>query len=250
LRDDVTVATTSDTGTGLRGRFWLQGAPEGEAIPGRLLLEAGSNPLLELDEALTPLTREIRRTKLPDGGEAVTSTLIPAEELARQSLTIYGTLETGELVTLPSAFTAGWTERGTGYRSHRLQAFYALLGDHVDGAEALFTRVRVRIRHLDAWASLRGFTLTPDLAAGKFELAFEKPEVKSAALVSGARVALEQVTGWKGPDVSGGMLERQVWLDVLDMPPATYRDIERTTVKPLMNLLTLSVWKSMTSPGS
>ena len=69
--------TTNDAGSGLRGLFWLQGA-------------AGANPRLDLDEALTPLTREIRRTKLPDGREAVTSTLIPPEELVRQSLTIYG----------------------------------------------------------------------------------------------------------------------------------------------------------------
>jgi hypothetical protein len=54
-------------------------------------------------------------------------------------------------------------------------------------------------------------------------------------------VALEQVTGWKGPDVSGGRLEREVWLNVLDVPPATNHDIERIIVKPLVNLLTLSV---------
>src|SRR6266704_3352311 len=35
LHDDLAMATTtSDTGAGLRGRFWLQGAPEGEAVPG------------------------------------------------------------------------------------------------------------------------------------------------------------------------------------------------------------------------
>lgn len=225
----------------MRGRFWLRGTPEREAIPGRLLLEAGSHPLLELDGALTPLWRETSRRKLPDGGEVVTSSPVPSEELISQSLTIHGEIETGELVTLPSAFTAGWTERGTGYKIHRLQAFYALVGDHVNGADALFTRARIRIRHLDAWANLPGFTLTPDLAAGMHTLAFERPEVPQATLANGARVAVEQVTGWEGPDVSGGKLKREVWLDVLDVPPATYRDIERTIVKPLVNLLTLSV---------
>jgi hypothetical protein len=233
--------TTSDPSTGLRGRFWLQGNSEGEGTSGRLILVAGSDPLLELDELLTPLTRETGRRKLPDGRELVTSSLIPPQEWAGQSLTIYGALQTGELVTLPSAFTAGFTSWGTGYQSHRLQAFYALLGDHVDGADALFTRVRLRIRHLDAWANLPGFTLTPDLAAGRYTLAFEKPQVLPAALAGGGRVAIEQVTGWEGPGVSGGKLERQVWLDVLDVPPATYREIERTIVKPLVNLLTLSV---------
>ncbi len=186
--------------------------------------------------------RETSRRQLPDGREARTSSPVPWQELAGQSLTVHGTLdETGEPVTLPSAFTAGWTIRGTGSHSHRLQAFYALLGDHVDGADALFTRVRVRIRHLDAWANLPGFTLTPDLSTGKHTLAFEKPEVAPASLASGARLALEQVTGWNGPNACGGKLERQLWVDVLDMPPVSYRDIERAIVKPLMNLLTLSV---------
>lgn len=235
------ATTMSDKGTGLRGQFWLQGNSEGKGTSGRLFLVAGSHPLLELDGLLTPLTRETGRRKLPDGRELVESSLISPQEWVRQALTIHGTLETGEPVTLPSAFTAGWTDRGTGYQSHRLQSFYALVGDHVDGADALFTQVRIRIRHLDAWANMPGFTHTPDLAAGKHTLAFEKPAVPPAALASGGRVAIEQVVGWEGPGVSGGRLERQVWLDVLDMPPATFRDIERTTVKPLMNLLALSV---------
>jgi len=102
------ATTTSDTGPGLRGRFWLQGTPEGEAIPGRLFLGAGSHPLLELDEVLTPMTRETSRRKLPDGSEGVTSSLVSPQELVGQSLTIHGELETGELMTLPSEFTAGW----------------------------------------------------------------------------------------------------------------------------------------------
>jgi hypothetical protein len=235
------ATTTSDAGDGLRGRFWRQDGPEGEAVPGRLFLKAGVHPVLELDGALTPLMREMSWRKLPDGGEARISSPVPWQELAGQSLTVHGTLDDGEPVTLPSAFTAGWTITGTGSYSHRLQAFYALLGDHVDGADALFTRARVRIRHLDAWANLPGFMLTPDLSARKVTLAFQKPEVTAASLASGARVALEQVTSWNGPNASGGALERQLWVDVTDMPPVSYRDIERTIVKPLMNLLTLSV---------
>ena len=214
-----------------------------QAISGRLFLKAGSGPLLELDEAVTPLWSETGRTKLPGGGEVVTSTLVPPEELARQSLTVHGELDTGERVTLPSAFTAGWTQNGTGYQSQRLRAFYALIGDHVDGANARFTGVRVRIRHLDAWANLPGFTSALDPATGKQTLVFEKPDVPPAALANGARVVVEQVTGRQGPDVSGGKLKRQVWLAVLNAPPATYRDIERSIVKPLANLLTLSTSK-------
>ena len=235
------AAATNDINNGLRGRFWLQGNPQDEAITGRFFLMPGAHPLLELDEPLTPLMQETSRTKLPDGAEVVTSSPVSSVDLARQSLCIHGTLETGELVTLPSAFTAGWTVRGSGYNVHRLQAFYAIVGDHVDGTAALFTRVRVRIRHLDAWASLPGFSRTLDLAAGKKGLAFEPPEVPPATLTSGARVTLEQVTGWVGPDVSGGRLERKVWVNVEGLPPATYRDIGRTIIKPLANLLSLSV---------
>lgn len=171
------AAATSDASTGLRGRFRLQGNSEDEAIAGRLFLMPGANPLLELDEPLTQLMQETSRTKQPDGTEVVTSSPVSSVDLTRQSLCIHGTLETGELVTLSSAFTAGWTVRGSGYNCYRFQAFYAILGDHVDGTAALFTRVRVRIRHLDAWANLPGFSRTLDLAAGKKGLAFEAPEV-------------------------------------------------------------------------
>jgi hypothetical protein len=43
--------------------------------------------------------------------------------------------------------------------------------------------------------SWEGSRLTPDLTAGKYTLTFEKPEVPQATQASGARVALEQVTG-------------------------------------------------------
>jgi hypothetical protein len=55
----------NDAGTGLRGRFWLQGEPEDKAVPGRLFLQAGANPQLELDGMLTPVLREKTRSALP-----------------------------------------------------------------------------------------------------------------------------------------------------------------------------------------
>jgi len=75
LRDDLSMATTtSGTGPGLRGRFWLQGTPEGRSDPPvAYSWGLGLNPLLELDEVLTPMTRETSRRKLPDGSEGVTS---------------------------------------------------------------------------------------------------------------------------------------------------------------------------------
>ncbi|MGH3275588.1 MAG: hypothetical protein ACRDNZ_14855, partial [Streptosporangiaceae bacterium] len=97
----------------------------------------------------TPLMRETSCKQLPDGTEVRTSSPVPPQELAGQSLTIHGTLdETGE-----------------------------------------------------------------------------------------------PVTGWGLPDARGGQLERRLWLDILGMPPTTYRDLDRKVVKPLMNLLTFAVGK-------
>jgi hypothetical protein len=240
------AATTSDTSSGLRGRFWLQGGKEDDAIPGRVFLQAGAHPRLELDGALTPLIRETSRKQLPDGTQVRTSAPVPPQELAGQALTIHGVLdEGGAEVTLPAAFTNGFTMRGTGAQSHRLQAFYALAGAHVDGADALFTSLRVRIRHLDAWANLPGFKLDPDFAANKYTLSFEAPDVSPATMASGARLAINQMAGWGPglPTACGGQLERRIWLDVQDLPPMTYRDLDRKVVKPLMNLLTFAVGK-------
>jgi ApeA N-terminal domain 1 len=236
------VTTENEANAGLRGRFWIQGDPE-EALPGTLFLRPGAHPLLELDGALVPLMRETSRRKLPDGREVPTSSPVPEEELTGQYFTVHGTLDkTGEDVTLPSAFTIGWTP-GTGPTSHRLQSFYALLGAHVDGADTTFTSVRLRIRHLDAWANLPGFWIAPGSASGSWTLVFEPPEVPPATMANGARIVLEQMPGVVTPTICGGHLERHLLLDVIDMPPATYRDLDRTIAKPLTNLLALAVGK-------
>ncbi len=232
--------TASDTSSGLRGRFWLQGEPEEKAVPGTLFLRPGSHPQLELDDALVPLIRETSRRSLPDGRELRESSLVPIEELVSQSLTIHGTLnKNAEDVTLPAAFTIGLT-MGPGPASHRLQAFYALLGAHVDGADTQFTSARIRIRHLDAWANLRSFKIA-GTADGGWTLTFEPAKVSSATMPSGARITLEQVHEVETPTVQRGQMKRHLLLDVLSMPPADYRDIDRKIVKPLMNLLTLAV---------
>ena len=167
----------------------------------------GANPLLELDEPLTPLMQETSRTKQPDGTEVVTSSPISSVDLARQSLNIHGTLETGELVTLPSAFTAGWTVRGSGYNSHRLQSFYAILGDHVDGTTAQ-SHPRPRpdtpgAGHRGGAGSCRGSTLAPQPAA--------QPAARPRAAAQPAPGIDEQrtTTGFRSPPNAGTRYSRQ-----------------------------------------
>lgn len=235
------VTMGSEADAGMRGRFWLRGDPKDKAVSGTLFLRPGAHPLLELDGALTPLMRESSRKNLPDGSEVRISSPAPDEELTGQYLTVHGTLDkTGEDVTLPSAFTVWWTW-GANHTSHRLQAFYALLGAHVDGVEATFTSARIRIRHLDAWANLRGFKVAAGSVDGSWTLSFEPPTISQATMTNGARIVLEQITQVVTPTTCGGHLKRHLLLDVLDMPPVTYRDLERTVAKPLTNILTLAV---------
>jgi hypothetical protein len=237
------VTTGNETSAGLRGRFWLQGDPEDKAVPGTLFLRPGADPALELDRAFVPLVHETGRSKLPDGTEVRVSSVLPEKELTGHYFNVHGTMDkNGEDVTLPSAFTTGLS-MGFGGTSQQLRGFYALLGAHVDGADATFTSVRLRIRHLDAWANLPGFRTAPGSASGSWTLEFEPPEIPSVAMANSARIVLEQVPEAVGPTTCGGRLERHLLLDVMDMPPATYRDLERTIAKPLMNLLGLAVGK-------
>ena len=199
--------------------------------------------MLEVDGSLVPLMRETGRQDLPNGQAVRTSSPVPAEELFAQSLTVHGTLDAGEPVTLPEAFTIGWTMRANGNHSHRLQTTHAMLGDHVDGADALFTRVCVRIRHLDAWANLTGFSIKPGSTPGSWTLSYEPAGFSSATMASGAQISLAPSTTWRTPTVLGGRLERSLWLQVLSVPPTTYRELDRKIVMPLMNLLSLAVGK-------
>ena len=127
----------------LSGRFWLPDDPD-RTVGGWLSL-VGRWPPLELAEPLTPALKEIARDEQPDG--SVMTTYEPADDdVEPTTTTIHGLLRKGprRRVTLIETFNTGREQVfGTSVRdpgAERLEAAYALVGAHVDDAEALFMR--------------------------------------------------------------------------------------------------------------
>ncbi len=222
----------------LCGRFWLADAEE-QKVSGRLTL-GSEGPRLELDGTLTPGMRLKSVATAEDG--STLSTYVPVLE-EDELLTVHGEVESGvgiEPVTLVDGITSSRTYNplSPGAGRQRLQGLYAFRGGHVAGKDELFTQVRVRLHHLDEWASLGGFGQEFD--QDKASIIFEQPEVPPVPLRKGGRLDLQQVLACFS-DVSGGGLTRTVWLRAVNLPPTRWRELDRGLITPLSTLFTLAV---------
>jgi hypothetical protein len=65
--------------------------------------------------------------------------------------------------------------------------------------------------------------------------------VAPVSLQYGGRLELDQVLASSFDDVLGGRLTRSVWLRIIDVPPATWRELDRSLVTSLSTLLTLAI---------
>lgn len=230
--------TTSREGERLRGRFWLNGGRE-RAVPGELFLGA-HDPQIKLDGQLTPAIRFDSGGIADDGSVFGSGTPASGED---EPLVVFGDLLTDngeELVTLVDCVT---TERhfpmgDSSGGLHTLEASYAVRGAHIAGRDEHFTSIRVRLRHLDEWASLPGFGSTP--SQDEPSVAFVRPEVPAVSLDHGGSFDLQQIVTLVGPTVVGGGLSRAVWFHAFDLTPATWRELDRDLVTPLSTLLTLA----------
>ena len=223
----------------LSGRFWLADAEE-QKVSGRLAL-GSEGPRLELDGTLTPGMRLKSVATAEDG--STLSTYVPVLE-EDELLTVHGEVDSGvgiEPVTLVDGITTSRTYNplSPGAGRQRLQGLYAFRGGHVAGKDELFTKVRVRLHHLDEWASLGGFG--QELEEDKASVIFEQTEVPPVPLHNGGRLDLQQVLAWRFSDVLGGGLTRTVWLRAVNLPPTRWRELDRGLVTPLSTLLTLAV---------
>ncbi len=220
----------------LAGSFWLADDDE-RRVHGRLNLAEGASPRLELDQLVTPALVEIDRQEQPEG----TRTLVFAEDgPAHESLVVHGILDDGSLVTLEEAFTAGRKHTRGGRDQQVLQARSAVLGGHVGGRDELYTHMRLRLRHLDAWAALPGLALENDPRQRRATLAFRGSEPSPVSLQDGGRLDLEQEPEIEFSQVRGGRIGSVVWLRAIDLPPMTADDLNRRFVTPLSSLLTLA----------
>lgn len=225
----------------LSGRFWLADAEE-QKVTGRLTL-GSEGPRLELDGTLTPGMR-LKSVAAAEDGSTLSSTYVPVLE-EDELLTVHGEVDSGvgiERVTLVDGITTSrrrYNLLSPGADRQRLQGLYAIRGGHVAGKDELLTQVRVRLHHLDEWASLGGFGQEFD--QDKSSLIFEQPKVPPVPLHNGGRLDLQQVLAWHFSDVLGGGLTRTVWLRAVNLPPTRWRELDRGLVTPLSTLLTLAV---------
>jgi len=223
----------------LSGRFWLADSEE-QKVSGRLTL-GSEGPRLELDGTLTPGMR-LRSVATAEDGSTLSNYVPVLEE--DELLTVHGEVDAGvgiEPVTLVDGITTSRTynPRRPGAGRQRLHGLYAFRGGHVAGKDELFTQVRVRLHHLDEWASLGGFGQEFD--QDKASIIFEQPEVPPVPLHKGGRLDLQQLLTWRFSDVLGGGLTRTVWLRAVNLPPTRWRELDRGLITPLSTLLTLAV---------
>jgi hypothetical protein len=230
------MTNPTDRADGVVGRFWLAHDDE-HAIPGRLTLAEGANPRLELAQPLSPGWKEVDLGNQAEGF----CTFVEAEEgPGIESLVVHGALDGGTLVTLVDAFTKKRTVGG-GRERQWLEAHRALLGGHATGPDDHYSRIRLRLRHLDGWATLPGFSLeTSDAPHARATLEFQGSDSNSVALAGGGRLDLEQEPEIEFSALRGGRIGRVVWLRIVDLPPMTAADLDRRFGTPLSSLLTLA----------
>ncbi len=224
----------------LRGRFWLMGAAS-IVVSGELTLGL-DGPQLILDGMLTPSVKIVESATAPDG--STTCCAIPATG-EDEPLTVHGRIEFGAAagpVTLVGCLTTGRSMKISAVFNplegrQTLQALYAVCGDHIAGKDERFTALRVRLRHLDQWANLSGFTYMYE--SEQVSLTYEEPDVPPQPLPDGGFPDLEQVAIRMPTDV-GGSLTRTVWLRAVQLRPTGWIDLDRTLVAPLSTLLTLA----------
>ena len=213
------------------GTFWLASDDPEQAVHG-VLRRTASNLTLEVYESLTSLLREVRRSQLPDGSVAVDYAFAD-DEPEERDLVIHGRLDNGVAVTLVDCFTSA--RRG---ETQTLSPLYMLYGLHASGGDAVFTKARVRLRHLDEWLSLPGFRLDvqPDSTS---TLSYSRPVTEQVALGSGGRLSVHLEQKAAAVTATGGSITRNAAFQVEPREPLSWREIGRSVVVPLQTLLSL-----------
>ena len=230
----------------LSGRFWLPDDPD-RTVGGWLSL-VGRWPALELAEPLTPALKEIARDEQPDG--SVVTTYEPADDdVEPATTTIHGLLRKGprRRVTLIETFNTGREQVfGTSVRdpgAERLEAAYALVGAHVDDAEARFMRAGVRYRHLDTWAQMPGIEMEVRTDGSETVVRSKRPESLSTDLTTPAgQLLVEADLPMPKLTVRGTTLKRDVSFQFKsETEGLTVQELLGTLVNPVGVLLSLAL---------
>lgn len=150
---------------------------------------------------------------------------------------MHGVLDGGVRVTLEDALTIGriWGDAGGDRQS--LQGRSAVLGAAVSGRDETYTRIRLRLRHLDA----RSLPATPSgstRAKGLGAPASRSSALDSVRLTAGGQFDLEPAPDLGARRHYDERVGHALWLRAVDLPPRTADD--REFVTPLASLLTLA----------
>ena len=230
------------------GRFRLPVHDNPKTVGGWLDL-SGRWPILELAEPLTPALYEVSRTTSPDG--SILRQFEPADDaLEPDGLVVHGLLRGGRssLVTLVGARGVGRRYVISGPMSdpgdQRLRADYALLGGHEAGADAVFTKARLQLEHLDSWAQLRGVDAQVREDGSRITVNYEGQEAEAVDVPGhSARIVLDSTVTVPAPTVRGAAVTRLAKLHV-EVPGGLTLDVLwRRFVSPLVVLMTLAVDK-------
>jgi hypothetical protein len=187
--------------------------------------------------------REVERTTRPDGSITIKS--VPADDvIERDAFTVHGHLRRGpRRITLVNATSAGrsmvFGGLGMDEGEQRLRADYALLGGHVEGADTLFDRARLRVAHLDEWAGLAGVSVTVAADGSEIRIEYTDPDEVRASVSGLGDLVLGTVVTMPNPSVVGATLVRRAELTLELATPLPFEELWQRFVAPISTLLSL-----------
>lgn len=228
----------------LFGQFWLPDKPD-EPTPGRLYrTEEGIR--IQLFKDLRP-----KPSYVPIGTGLESSLFEEIESPAfNEPITLHGRI--GDLVGKITAHRCRTVHSVAdllySVGEYVLEPLYVVFGDHlaVEGQQS--SGVRVRTTDMDEWANLAGM-FTSRAEDGTRSLGCRLVESEAVSIDNGAVLKIHQVARMTAPSVKGGLITREVWLEVAGMPSATWVEIDRGIVTPLVSLLTLCVGEVVALTG-
>lgn len=128
---------------------------------------------------------------------------------------------------------------GSGPQEYVLRPSNVIVGGHVGDRTHTYTGVRVKLHHLDEWATLPGFAFEFSRDPMKINLYYDEPTIDSVDLTSGAKLTISQHVSFPRVTQSGGSINRSAQLRIAELGELTWQEISRSILRPLESLLTL-----------
>lgn len=182
------------------------------------------------------------RTNRNRGGSGQVVEMIPAADDER--LLVHAILaEPPRQATLVDCLSIQRQDVGTPFGAFNTQTLsprYMVRGLHSSGNKQLYDAIRIRPANIDSWAGLKGFVAS-SMCSDTTTLTYKRPDKIEAATASGIRISLHESVSRSWPSVTGGHIERKVWIECSNFSASTYEDLQRRLVTPLISFLSMLV---------